>query len=97
MIIEAVAAVVVVAFIGVVCRSLCLFSHGQCITTRVDGVLSYQCERCHQSLGPVLQAEMLKDGPAHSPAKVHGQPKETAQLETPRRTNVAPWKVGVNR
>lgn len=39
--------------------SPCLLGHGQRITTRVEGVLSYQCERCHQSLGPVLAGEMI--------------------------------------
>lgn len=62
--------------------------------TRPDGTTPKLCDTCLQPVGVILSGEMKTDGPAHSPAKVHGQPTATAHVETPRRGNVAPWKVG---
>jgi hypothetical protein len=72
--------------------SPCLFSHGQRIQTRIDGVLSYQCERCHQSLGPVLQGEMITTPLAQV---VAGEPTNKARRVT--RANVSPWKVSAQK
>ena len=68
--------------------SPCLFAHGNPISTRIDGVLSYQCERCHQSLGPVLSGEMITTPLAQV---VAGEPTNKARRVT--RANVSPWKV----
>lgn len=68
--------------------SPCLFAHGQPIYSRVDGVLGWQCERCHQPLGPVLAGEMITTPLTQS---VPGQPDLKARRVT--RANVSPWKV----
>jgi hypothetical protein len=72
--------------------SHCLLGHGQRITTRIDGVLSYQCERCHQVLGPVLAGQMITNPLRQS---VAGQPLIKAKRVT--RANVAAWKRSSSR
>jgi hypothetical protein len=67
--------------------SACLFGHGHRITMRREGVLHFACERCHQSIGPVLASEMIADP---LPQSVAGAPKIKAQRVT--RANVAVWK-----
>lgn len=68
--------------------SPCLFGHGQPVYSRTNGVLSWQCERCQQSLGPVLAGDVIR---TPLPQEVAGQPAIKARRVV--RQNVAPWKV----
>jgi hypothetical protein len=52
----------------------CLFGHGHTVNGRTaSGQLTRVCERCHQSLGVVLEGDVLA-GPAKDQAPVAGQP-----------------------
>jgi hypothetical protein len=65
----------------------CLFGHGDRQTTRIDGVLHFTCERCQQSLGPVLAGEMIT---TPLPQVVAGQP--TGKVRRVVRANVTPMR-----